>query len=381
MTPSIVVLAYNRPDSLCRLLTSLKKAAYPPDTRLVISIDAGGSNGRHVHQIAQETEWPFGDKEIIAHDQHLGLINHVFFGGDLSQKYGSIILLEDDLFVSPMFYHFATQALDTYGHDPAIAGISLNALWFNGYTHQPFVPYLDDNDVFFLQVSWYQGMAYTAAQWADFMAWRTTAVTTITPEDGLHEIFTTFPSTDWFPFMMKYLVQRGRYYVLPRQSLTTHFGDAGTHFIRPTPFFQVPLQTERRQFRLHPMADSLAVYDAFQEILPDRLNRLTNQFCDYDYAVDLYATKSRRNLTAPYVLTTQRCHNPLASFGQVMWPHEANVTTAVAGQNIHFAATSNLKTGLRDRWATQRQNHQYFTRQRQLGMRERLKFGLSRIIR
>ena len=120
----------------------------------------------------------------------MGLVDHIFFCGDLSQKYGNIILLEDDLAVSSVFYHFVAQALDYFTSDERIAGIALNALWFNGFIHTPFLPYLDDSNVFFLQIPWYQGQAYSAAQWGRFRNWRETAVRHITPADGLYELFT-----------------------------------------------------------------------------------------------------------------------------------------------------------------------------------------------
>ncbi|MCP4363573.1 MAG: hypothetical protein GY796_36705 [Chloroflexi bacterium] len=47
-----------------------------------------------------------------------------------------------------------------------------------------------------------------------------------------------------------------------------NFGDAGTHFKQATPFFQVPLQTRRRDFRLRPVADAIAVYDSLDSPFP-----------------------------------------------------------------------------------------------------------------
>lgn len=378
--PAIVVSAYNRPSSLRRLLDSLAAAEFPPNVRLVISIDAGGENGRTVHQVAQQFNWPHGAKEIIQQEQHLGLIDHIFFCGDLSQKYGAIILLEDDLVVSPVFYHFAAQALAYFADDERIAGIALNTLWFNGFTHTPFTPYLDDNDVFFLQIPWYQGQAYNAAQWERFRQWRATAVPHIVPADGLHELFAQFPETDWFPFKTKYLAQTDRFYVFPRQSLTTNFGDAGTHFRQRTQFFQVPLQTFRREYRLCGLEQSTAVYDAFQEMRPECLNRLTDRFQAYDYTVDLHGTKSPVNIRAEYVLTGKRSRAPLFSFGLEMRPMVANAITAVPGQAIHFSHTADLDVSRRAEWAREAQLYRYYGWGR-YGRKKRLKLWLGQLLR
>ncbi len=376
MNPTIVVTAYNRPYALQRLLSSLREASYPPQVRLVIAIDAGGENTAVVRQLAAAFEWPHGEKRLILHQENQGLIGSVFFGGGLSQEYGAIILLEDDLVVSPVFYHYASQALDFYTDDPRIAGISLNALWFNGYTHFPFIPYLDESDVFFMQVAWFQGQAYTARQWADFIAWR--EGDNDLPLAPLHESFTQFPDTDWFPLKTRYLAQTKRFYVFPRQSLTTNFGDIGTHFHQATHFFQAPLQTKQRQYRLKPLADSVAVYDSFQEMLPDRLNRLTDRFSGYDYAVDLNGTKSRQNLPTEYVLTSQRCRQPLFTFGQVMRPLAANAAAGVPGTGLYFGQTADLNTSRLAVLDQQRRLFDYYQRGDSPGLKKRLLFWLLR---
>jgi len=159
MHPAIVILAYNRPNPLKRLLSSLTRASYPPDhpIDLVFSIDRR-EEGIHpeVASIAEGYRWPYGKKNLVCHDKRLGLVGNFYFSGDLSVEYGSLILLEDDLLVSPMFYWFASQALQNYQDDDRIAGISLYSLWFNGYTQFPFVPIIDESDVFFLQVPYTQ---------------------------------------------------------------------------------------------------------------------------------------------------------------------------------------------------------------------------------
>ncbi|MFQ5400851.1 MAG: glycosyltransferase [Anaerolineae bacterium] len=379
MKPTLVVTAYNRPHALRRLLHSLCKAEYPPGVRLVISIDTGGEHTAKVRRLAADFRWPHGDKQVIQHEKKLGLIGNVFFGGGLSQTYGAVILLEDDLFVSPMFYHYAQQALDFYADDSRIAGISLNALWFNGFTHHPFTPYLDDADVFFMQVAWYQGQAYTGTQWAAFTQWREKSAESETAVP-LHELFSSFPDTDWFPLKTRYLAETDRFYVFPRQSLTTNFGDIGTHFDHTTRFFQVPLQTFRRQFRLSSLDDSVAVFDSFQELLPRCLNQLTDRFRGYDYAVDLNGAKSPANLRAEYVLTTRRCRSPLFTFGKVMRPLAANVVEGVPGNGIYFGKTADLEKGRLASLIQQQSNDDYFMRGRRLGRRKRMLFWLARLL-
>ncbi len=382
MNPAIVISAFNRPHSLARLLASVDKADYPTKAPLVISIDRGNDRlNREVVELAERFEWRFGPKRVIEHAEHLGLVQHVFYGGGLAQEYGSVIFLEDDLAVSPDFYKYASQALTCYDRDDRIAGISLYALWFNGYTHYPFTPLSDDADAFFIQVPYTQGQAWSAAQWARFTDWRAAGDRTLSRTDNVHEMFLHFDAADWFPVMTQYVVETDRYYVYPRVSLTTGVGDAGTHFERATAFFQTPLQRAKNCFIFKPLDDSFAVYDSFLEIQPDRLDRLTDALRGYAYIVDLNATKSPRHLHAPYVLTTRRVRAPIVSFGKAALPIEANVIDGVPGDEIVLCRKEDVRWDWLAELETKKSNHAYLSRHKRLGKRTRAQFALLDLIR
>jgi hypothetical protein len=367
MNPAIVVPAFSRPGSLERLLSSLKTADVPAGTPLVISVDRASqdkyrSGNAAVREIARQFHWPHGPKEVIVHPQPLGLVGNVFYCGDLTNRFGAIILLEDDLIVSARFYAYARQALDCYCGESHLAGISLNALWFNGFTGQPFIPLLDDGDVFFLQLSTPQGQVYTAEQWDDFAGWMATNDRRVTAADDVHELFAAFPPDDWLSTKARYLAATGKYYVYPRESLTTNFGEPGTHFDRATALFQTPLQHRRQTFRFQPLDEVIAVYDGYYEILPDRLDRLTGRFAGLSYDVDLYATKAPRNLRADYVLTTRSARDPLLSFPKSLRPLEANVIAGLPGSGIVFAPRSSVDMSRRAARAARQDNDRYFAR-------------------
>jgi hypothetical protein len=194
----------------------------------------------------------------------------------------------------------------------------------------------------------------------------------------MHELFQTFPATDWFPLKTKYLVQTNRFYAFPRESLSTNFGDSGTH-VRGTSFFQVPLQTRRASFRLLPLAESVAVYDSFQEMLPERVNWLTDQFATYDFMVDLQGMRSLANIPTEFVLTTQEMNQPLMTFGMEQRPLIANVINQQPGTGISFGRTADLDLGWRARLRSESRRHAYFAR-RQVGLRRRFKWWLGKWI-
>jgi hypothetical protein len=382
--PTLVISAFNRPASLRRLLATVTRAAYPAGerVRLVIAVDGGRTASRaETLAVAQSAEWPHGPKDIVDHPRPLGLIGNVFFCLGLSQTYGAVIHLEDDFVVARSFYAFASQALDFYRDDDGIANVSLYALWFNGYTHDPFVPLPDDADVFFLNVPFVVGQAFTREQWQRFEAWRAAHDPWPAGADGLHPLFARFPKTDWYPVLARYAVTTGRYSVYPRVSVCAAAGEPGTHFARRTAFLHTPLQEVQTHFRFKRLADSLAVYDSFFEILPSRLNRLTATLRGFEYDVDLYATKSPHHLRAPYVLTTRPGVTAERSFGLERWPMEMNVVEAVPGREIALCRSPDLRWGPLAEWGARRRLQRYFWRGRRLPLRVVLMDWVGRLRR
>ena len=378
MHPAIVVSAYNRPQALARLLGSLAAARYPERIviPLVISIDESPAH-LETTAVAQEFNWKYGPKEVLAHPQHLGLVNHFYACGDLTQTYGVIIFLEDDLFVSPVFYFYAEQMLACYQSDPRIAGISLYSLWFNGYNQQPFVPYPDAADIFFIQVPYTQGEAFTAGQWESFRTWQDRNASHPNGFYPFHESWDRFDSQDWFPELARFMASTGRFFVYPRSSLSTGVGDAGTHFAQATGFFQAPLQSEKLIYQTKPLDELLAVYDSFFEMLPSRLNRLCDRFAGYDYCVDLYAQRSKANISSLYVLTSRACKSPIHSFAKSMWPMEANVANQLPGKEIYFCRTQDLEWSWLADLIAQEFNRWYFAHGRLPGLRSWLRGKLA----
>ena len=366
MLPAIVIPAYNRPHTLLRLLASLSASDYPDHLKvpLVISIDPeNGVPNQSVRTVAESFHWAYGPKEIVLHDEHLGLLENFYYCGSLTRKYVSVIFLEDDSIVSPVFYHYALQALEYFEHDTQVAGISLYRYAFNGFTHRPFEPLADGSDVFFMQVSSIMGQVWSNTQWKEFEKWRVAnAATTVEINDALHDLWSKFPSDDHFPILTNYLVSTRRYYVFPRVSFTTGFGDAGTHFTNETSYFQVPLQRNQTSFRFQNMESSNSVYDSFMEILPKCIKRLVPALQAMDFDTDLNATKDIHHLRADYVITTRGCTDPLKSFALAMRPLEANVIFNVDGTGINLCRPSDIRWDRWNEFQTRKRLHDYFSR-------------------
>ncbi len=332
----IIVVAHQRAESLRRLLGSLERAHYPGKTDLILSID--GSTSREVHEIAQRFIWKAGEKTILCHDPPMGLKAHILACGDLSKNYDGVIILEDDLFVAKDFYDFAVQSFEFYRDQPDIAGISLYSVRYNESAQFPFIPVADQSDVFFAQYSSSWGQIWSAAQWKLFREWYDLHRMEDLKDDlSIPGDVRKWPATSWKKYHIRYLAASNRFYVYPRNSLVTNFCEVGAHYKINENYLQVPLVLKSASYRFVPVGGSLAVYDAFFELLPSCLNKMTPQLRDYDYTVDLYGIKSLFNRTGKYILTTKRTRSSLFTYGRKLKPHELNVAEQIPGDTIRFA--------------------------------------------
>jgi hypothetical protein len=337
--PAVVVAAYKRPQCLARLLKSLLLAQYAGDNiSLIISLD--GPPSEEVLLVAESAQWPFGQKKIISQQQHLGIVQHIFSCGNLAMEFGNIILLEDDLVVSPAYYSYAVQALGFYETCNEIAGISLYGYLVSENSYQPFEPIDDGNDVYLMQVPSSWGVSFSSNQWMNFCAFKN--------EYDSSQFYPLLPGyvqqwpvTSWKKIFFAFLMQQEKYFVYPRKSLCTNFGDPGTHAVTGG-LYQVPLLEKPKPFRLCVPGESAALYDAWFEIKAAGFNRITDALKNILYEVDLYGTKKASDFQADYFLTTRSGGTPIKSYGLEMTPPIANVLHDVPGNKIRLVKKNEI---------------------------------------
>ena len=340
--PGVGVVAYNRSKSLRRLLYSLEKAKYSSNVKLIISIDRGGSSD--VIRTAKDFEWQYGEKEIISQQKHLGLRKHILQCGDLSQEYEGIVLLEDDLLVSPIFYEYSTRALRYYQNEDRVAGISLYAPLINMFTKLPFIPIIDHSDIYFLQIPASWGEAWSHNQWLEFKNWLKQDKNNEKLKERLPKAVSRWPDSSWAKLFWMYMEKTRKYFVYPRDSLTTQFSEIGVHTPQTTRMYQVPLQLFAGDIRFNSFKDSNVVYDSFYEILPDRLNRLSDQFREYDsFTFDLNGTKELTQINTRLVVTSKKCRNWIKSYGKDLKPLEMNIIEGIEGTDLFLCDKNSIK--------------------------------------
>jgi len=338
MKPAIIVIGFNRPQALERLLTALSNSEYPEHSiPLYISIDQSGTT--EVKDVAEAFEWKFGTKEVLVREQHLGLKAHVLACGDLIAPHGSAIFLEDDLLVSPHFYPYASRALRYYDSTDTVAGISLYSYDFTENGYLPFQSLDDGSGVYFMQMAASWGQAWTTQQWQHFSTWL--ADHPSYDHTQLPGYTALWGNQSWKRHFIQFLQATDRYFVFPNTAFSTNFEDAGTH-ASSKGIYQVPLELSNAEVTFTPFDASETVYDAWFELLPRCLNKWAPHLATFDYAVDLYGQKLPHELKRPYALTTKKGTNPVKTFSGELYPLPQNVILQVPGNSIQLTETAGL---------------------------------------
>ncbi|HOC87071.1 MAG TPA: glycosyltransferase [Prolixibacteraceae bacterium] len=341
--PTIVVIAYNRPFALKRVLQSLANANYHwySDINLIISIDGGGDKNLEVKQVANDFLWNFGRKIIITHESNLGLRNHGIFCGDLTKKYNHIIVFEEDCLVSRNFFDYSVQALKFYHEDNRIAGISLYSYNYYESFGAYFRPVSDGYDTYFMQVPSSLGQIWTKNKWLYFKEYYKSNPQ-ISDLDKIPDKVKKWPESSWKKFFYKYMVDKDLYFVYPQIALSTNFGDAGTHFYYDTQIYQVPVEFYQinRIYNFSLFDESLNKYDAYFEIKPECLIQ-NGVMIDPDTCIDTFGSKQLNLFENKYVLSSKNCSECILNYDDVLVPLIQNVLYQIKGNSVHYGLHEN----------------------------------------
>lgn len=343
--PAIVVIAFDRPAALSRLLASLAGADYREvkGIPLVVSIDNGGSS--EVGAIADEFRWKHGSKRVIKHNQPLGLREHVLFCGGLSREYGAVVVLEDDLVVSPYFYDFVISALSFYGDDERLCQVSLYSPQMNEFARRPFIPLIDGYDNYFIQSASSWGQVWTDVHWRAFREWYDEILKGEKVQwNGVPSMLEGWPASSWKKYFIKYMFERNLFAVYPRISLTTNWGDDGSHMQSVGARFQVPILLTPKKYRFSDFNESIAVYDAFFELKEDALRRIAPSLSQWkSIEADFYGLKRPCDIRAEVLISVKKCSKPIMSFGGQMQPPVSNVVFEVPGECFTVGKAKHFK--------------------------------------
>lgn len=128
MLAPILLFAYNRPRHLQHTVEALAHNPLAQESELFVFSDGARTEDdrKDVELVRSYIHTIEGFKTVhrIERDRNYGLAANIIDGvTDIVNRYGRVIVLEDDLVTAPGFLQFMNDALDTYADEPRVGHI------------------------------------------------------------------------------------------------------------------------------------------------------------------------------------------------------------------------------------------------------------------
>lgn len=159
----ILLFVYNRPEHTRRCIESLLSNSLASESPLFIYADGAKDTTRQepVNEVRNyiRTIQGFRQVTLIERDENWGLARNIIDGVTTQvNRYGRVIVLEDDLIVAPYFLQFMNDALETYKDEPRVGHIQAC-----DFTQDPTLP-----ETFLIQWTGSWGWATWDRAWKHF---------------------------------------------------------------------------------------------------------------------------------------------------------------------------------------------------------------------
>ncbi len=335
----VVAIGYNRPDSMERLLNSLDKGEYYGDeVALYVSIDKG-QRQNEVAEVAERFQWNHGPKEIKVYKEKQGLRKHVLQCGNKALEYDAVVMLEDDISVSPYYYSYIKNAIDYYDSDNRVACISLYAYRVNEFCSRPFEPMKGKGDVYAMQVAQSWGQCWTRRMWQEFRNWPGINKAVLERSDAVPENVNRWRETSWKKNFFRYVVENDKFLIYPYISLSTNNNDLGSHNklygARNNGAYQTNLLQYPMDWRFTPL-DECVQYDCFFERIGLKIDMAALEIPEGKKAcVDLYGMKKDFKDFDYLISTERRKYKVTFQCALFYRPQEMNLVFPQLGKNIY----------------------------------------------
>ncbi len=125
----VVLFVYHRLDHLQKTVAALQKNILADQTRLIVYSDAA-AKAEHAQKVEEVRTYiksiqGFSEVEIILQEKNQGLAKSIIEGvSEQINKYGRLIVLEDDLETTPYFLQFMNDALELYKNEEKVMQVS-----------------------------------------------------------------------------------------------------------------------------------------------------------------------------------------------------------------------------------------------------------------
>ena len=327
-------------------MSSLFVAHLSGKVNLIISCD--GNSGSDVVSYVNSIEWSYGDFKVIQQGQQLGVDRHNLACMRMSEIYEHIVIIEDDLVVSPYFQEYLNLAVPIALHQDNIAGVSLYRYPIIEENHFPFELIPNNEFLYYQQRSSSKGCFYSWKQLKPYFDF-------LDRFDGdfhkysLPNNVVKWGDEVWEKSFYCFLQASNKFISFPRFSLSTDFADIGVHMKKQTLKYihQSPLYLSEHFGDFKSLDDTANAFDAYYELLPSKLSQFNVTLQGYDVSVDLYGHKKLDDIKSEYLISSKQTKDQIMGWERRLKPEVNNVLLNQTGTFYSFAKTecfSNKKT-------------------------------------
>lgn len=174
----VVLFVYNRPEHTAKVLCALQQNILADNSELFIYADAAKNKSvqkqvEEVHELLSNVTG-FKKVTVIKQEKNIGLAKSIISGvTEVVNKYGKVIVLEDDLVTNPYFLNFMNDALSFYENEKKVWHIS-------GWNYP--IDSTDLSDAFLWRTMNCWGWATWADRWSFFEKNTDELIKNFTPE-------------------------------------------------------------------------------------------------------------------------------------------------------------------------------------------------------
>ncbi len=124
----ILLFVYNRPEHVVRTVEALQRNTLAAESELFVYSDAAREEkDKEMVELTRafvKSIGGFKSVTVIEREENHGLARNIIDGvTSMVERYGRVIVLEDDLITSPYFLQFMNDALETYKDEPRVGHI------------------------------------------------------------------------------------------------------------------------------------------------------------------------------------------------------------------------------------------------------------------
>ena len=312
-------------------------------------ISCEGNATEDVKQYVKSISWRFGSFEVIYQSEQLGVDKHNIACIAMAKDLGNVIVLEDDLLVSPDFQSYLLSCSTIIKGEKKLAGVSLYRYPMVEQDHFPFELLPNDEFTYYQQRPSSKGCFYTAEMaegYLDFLVKFNNDFSAYHLPANVNR----WSDEIWEKSFYCYLQKVDKHLAFPRYSYTTDFADIGVHMKKQVTKYmhQSPLMVSKSVPAAKLWKDTKNVYDAFYELHPDVLVSWRSELAELDVELDLHGGKDLSYITSKYLISPKTCKNSIGGWERRLKPEQNNLIFDQKGDFYKLGLTADFSSKLED---------------------------------